>query len=97
MEALQASSSHFGASELVVLEGWTSGIKEWRSFRASCACVLTEMVGVVLTDWMIMTVSRTESSKVSRCFRWSAIMPLRETGRDSEGLKGPACECKGTK
>jgi hypothetical protein len=63
----------------------------WRSLRASWACGLTKTVDEVLTDWMITMVARTESSKVSRCFRWSVATPSKAVGRGGVGLWDPTC------
>ena len=64
---------------------WASGIKVWRSFRASCACGLIESVSAVLTDWMMTTVAKIESSSDSKCVRWSATTPARAVG---SGVRG---------
>ena len=71
---------------LAVGGGCAIGTRVWRSLRASWACELTETVGVVLTDWMMTTVAKTESSSISRCFRWSATTPSG-VGRGSVGLR----------
>jgi hypothetical protein len=71
---------------LAVGEGEAIGTRVWRSLRASWACGLTETEGVVLTDWIMTMVARTESSRVSRCFRWSATTPSEAVGRDVVGL-----------
>ena len=41
----------------------------------------------VLTDWMITTMARIESSNNSKCFRCSATTPSRAAGRGIEGLR----------
>jgi len=76
---------------LAVGEGKAIGTMVWRSLRASWACGLTETVGVVLTDWIMTTVARTESNRVSRCFRWSATTPSEAVGRGGVGLWGLSC------
>lgn len=72
------------------------GIKVCRSFSASCACELIGIAGVVLTDWIMTTVARIESSSDSKCFRWSATASVRAAGRGVGRPTGLVCGRRGS-